>query len=64
MPGQMRSEPEAAPALVTSREPKGPTRPGAPGSVGDTALKDAIILIIAAWLTLFLLGFSLRGFNV
>lgn len=64
MAGQMRSEQETPPTLTTSREPKGPTRPGDPGSVGDTALKDAILLIIAAWLVLLFLGFSLRGFNI
>lgn len=64
MPGSMRSEPEGAPPLVTSREPKGPTRPGDKGSPGDRALMDAICLIVAAWAVLFFLGFSLRGFNI
>jgi hypothetical protein len=64
MPGSIQSEPEGAPALVTSREPKGPKRAGAPGTVGDQALMDAVWLIVAAWVVLFLLGFTLRGFNI
>lgn len=64
MPGSIKTEPEGAPALVTSREPKGPTRAGDPGSVGDQALMDAICLIVGAWVVLFLLGFTLRGFNI
>lgn len=64
MPGSMRTEPEGAPALVTAREPKAPKRAGDPGSEGDRALMDAVALIIGAWVVLFLLGFSLRGFNI
>lgn len=50
--------------LVTSREPKVRVKAGEPGSVGDQALMDAVFMIGAAWLALFLLGFSLRGSNV
>ncbi len=64
MPGSMRTEPEGAPPLVTSREPKGPKRSGDPGTMGDTAFKDALLLIVAAWVFLLLLGYSLRGFNI
>jgi hypothetical protein len=64
MPGQMRSEPEGAPELATSREPKGPKRAGDPGGRGDRALMDAIAMIVVAWVVLFFLGFSLRSFNI
>lgn len=64
MPGSMRTEPEGAPALATSREPKGPEKAGAPGSAGDLALRDALCLIAGAWVILFMLGFTLRGFNI
>jgi uncharacterized protein (DUF2236 family) len=64
MAGTMQRESETPPTLVTSREPKGPKRAGAPGGIGDQALKDAIALIIGAWVVLFLLGFTLRGFNI
>lgn len=64
MPGGMRTEPEGAPPLATSREPKGPTRAGDPGTMGDQALKDAIVLILAAVVLLLALGWSLRGFNI
>ncbi|GIH29363.1 hypothetical protein Aph01nite_76730 [Acrocarpospora phusangensis] len=63
-PGTIKTEPEGMVPLVTSREPKGPTRAGDPGSIGDQALKDALIIIVAAWAVLFFLGFSLRGFNI
>lgn len=64
MPGSMRRETEGAPPLATSREPKGPKRAGDPGSMGDTAFKDAVTLIICAWVFLLLLGYSLRSFNI
>lgn len=64
MPGSIKSEQEGAPALVTAREPKGPKRAGDPGTAGDRALMDGVALIIGAWVVLFLLGFSLRGFNI
>lgn len=64
MPGQMRTETEGAPPLATSREPKGPKRSGDPGTMGDVAFKDAVLLIIIAWAFLFMLGWSLRGFNI
>lgn len=64
MPGSMRREAEGAPPLATSREPKGPKRSGDPGTMGDTAFKDAVMLIIIAWAFLLMLGWSLRGFNI
>lgn len=64
MPGQMKTEAEGAPPLNTSREPKGPKRAGDPGTMGDQALKDAVILIVLAWVVLLFLGFSLRAFNI
>lgn len=64
MPGRMRSETEGAPPLATSREPKGPKRAGDEGGIGDQALKDAVLLILAALILLLLLGYSLRGFNI
>lgn len=64
MPGRMQTEMEGAPALATSREPKGPKRSGDAGTMGDTAFKDAVMLIIGAWAFLLLLGWSLRGFNI
>lgn len=50
--------------IVTSREPVGPKNAGSKGSVGDVALMDAIAIVVAAWVIVFLLGFSLRGHNV
>lgn len=64
MPAQMRTESEVSPTLVTSREPKGPIKPGQQGSIGDQALLDSIGLIVLCWVILFLLGFSLRSFNI
>ena len=34
------------------------------GSVGDTALKDALIIIIICWVIVFSVWFSLRPFNI
>jgi hypothetical protein len=50
--------------LTLTREPKAPKRAGDPGSLGDQALKDAVIIILACWVLLFLLAFSLRKYNV
>lgn len=50
--------------ISTTREPVGPKTAASKGSVGDKALMDAIIIVIAAWLILFMLGFSLRTHNV
>lgn len=47
--------------IKTSREPVGPTNAASPSSVGDQALRDALAIVIGAWIVLFLIGFSLRG---
>jgi hypothetical protein len=57
----MGKEPErVGTPIVTEREPQGPVRAGDKGSIGDVALMDAIVLVLACWLFLFLIGFSLR----
>lgn len=50
--------------LTTSREPAAPPKQGDKGGIGDTALKDAVAIIVIAWVVLFLLMFSLRSFNI
>lgn len=61
----MGTEPEQMNnVLTTSREPKGPKRGGDRGSVGDQALTDAICIVLACWVILFLLAFSLRRHNI
>lgn len=50
--------------IVTTREPVGPKNAGSKGSVGDTALMDAVAIVLAAWVLLFLLSFSLRKHNI
>lgn len=50
--------------LTVSREPKGPKRAGDKGTVGDMAVKDAIIIIAVCWLIVFSVWFSLRSHNV
>jgi hypothetical protein len=49
--------------IVTTREPVGPKNAASKGSVGDVALMDALAIVIAAWVVLFLLAFSLRRHN-
>lgn len=50
--------------IKMTNEPVGPKGPGSKGSLGDTALMDAIAVVIVAWLILFLLMFSLRSHNI
>jgi hypothetical protein len=50
--------------IQTTREPVGPKTAGSKGSVGDTALMDAIAIVIGAWVLLFLIAFSLRHHNI
>ncbi len=50
--------------IKTTREPVGPKNAGSKGSVGDTALMDAVAIVLIAWVVLFLLGFSLRRHNI
>ena len=63
MPMASEDERQGRP-IQTSREPKGPTKAGGPGSMGDQALNDAITIIIIGWALLFFLAFSLRRYNV
>jgi hypothetical protein len=61
----MMSEPEqVSNRLTVSREPVGPKNAASKGSVGDVALMDALAIVIAAWVILFLLSFSLRRHNI
>lgn len=63
MPMGVEPERIGSPA-VFSREPVGPKNAGSKGSLGDTALMDAIAIVVAAWVVLFLLAFSLRRHNI
>jgi hypothetical protein len=51
-------------AITVTREPVGPKNAGSKGSLGDVALMDAIAIVVAAWVVLFLLAFSLRRHNI
>lgn len=46
------------------RDPRKKTPRTGAGSIGDTAFKDAVILVVVAWAILFFLAFSLRHHNV
>lgn len=50
--------------LQVSREPVGPKRAGDKGSPGDVALMDAVYLVAACWVFIFLLYASLHRHNV
>ena len=50
--------------IQTTREPVGPKTAGSKGSIGDQAVMDAVIIVGAAWLIIFMLWFSLRSHNV
>lgn len=50
--------------IKTTNEPVGPKNAGSKGSPGDVALMDSIAIVVAAWLILFILMFSLRRHNV
>lgn len=50
--------------IVTTREPVGPKRSGDKGSMGDRALMDAIVIVVAAWAVLLVLAFTLHRHNV
>lgn len=53
------------PNLATSREPVSPVKKNAANkSVGEQALMDAVIIVIAAWLVVFFLAFTLRTHNI
>ena len=47
-----------------SRDMKPRSRPGEPGSLGDQAFKDALIVVVGAWAVLLFLSFTLRSYNV
>lgn len=64
MAGAMATDPERKPTLNVSREPVGPRVAGDKGSPGDRALMDAIAVVIAAWVVLLLLVWSLRSVNM
>ena len=48
------AEEHGKPTLVTSRTPVGPNN-ASQNTPGDTALRDALMMVIAAWLVLFFL---------
>ncbi len=50
--------------IQTSREPVGPKNAGSKGSLGDVALMDAIAIVVAAWVILFLITVSLRRHSI
>jgi hypothetical protein len=60
----MGKEPDGISAPgVFSREPKGPVHAGDKGSPGDQALMDAVFILAACWVILFLLIFSVRRYT-
>lgn len=63
MPFGVEPERQGNPATFT-REPVGPKGAGAKGSLGDTALMDAIAIVVGAWVVLFVLAYSLRRHNI
>ena len=63
MPVMTEDTRQGTPIKMTN-QPVGPKNAASKGSVGDTALMDAIGIVIGAWLILFLLTYSLRGHNV
>lgn len=56
------AEEHAKPTLVTSRTPVGPNN-ASTNTPGDTALRDALMVVVAAWLVLFILYWTLRNHN-
>ncbi len=59
-----REEERVGAPILTSREPVGPKNASSKGGIGDQALMDAVMIVVAAWALLFFLGFSLRKHNV
>jgi len=53
-----------SPNLNVTRQPVGPSVPGAKGTAGDKALMDGVVIVGIAWAILFLLAFSLRAHNI
>ena len=62
MPMATEEDRQSRPGVFT-REPVGPKNAGSKGSVGDVALKDALIIVGIAWAIVFMLAFSLRHHN-
>lgn len=60
--GIMEESVKEPPNLATSNEPTVAKSPAK--NLGDQALRDAIILVVVAWLVLFFLVWSLRGHNL
>lgn len=65
MAGSMKSETPSAASLNVSREPVGPSNESKGDKTdGDRAVMDAVLIVLAAWLVLFMLTGSLRRFNI
>jgi len=60
----LTTEDSTKPSLVTHNEPRGPQTATGPGSVGQVAVMDAVLIIGIAWILLALLWFSLRRYTV
>lgn len=63
MPMGIEDERVGQPIKMT-REPVGPKRAGAKGSMGDQALMDAVIIVGIAWVVLIALAVTLHRHNV
>lgn len=51
-------------AANPARDPKVTAKAGNKGSIGDVAFKDALIIVILAWVILLMLVFSLRHHSI
>lgn len=61
----MNSEdPRQGQPIQMSREPVGPKRAGDKGTPGDVALMDAVYIVAACWIFLFIFYFSIRRHNI
>jgi hypothetical protein len=58
------NETQGNPTLAQGRDPKRKIKRGEPGSMGDNAFMDAVIIVIVAWVILVLLAYSLRHHNI
>lgn len=63
MPMNTEDSRQGVPIQMT-REPSGPKRAGDKGSQADTAVMDAVMMVGACWVFLFVIFFSLRRHNV
>jgi hypothetical protein len=57
------TETKDSPELVTSRTPVGPKN-ASTVTAGVAAVRDSVVIILAAWAILFALMWSLRSHNV